>query len=84
MVRIKELIDQLPKRYNASKEIANRLNQKKIKTPYGKEYNYHGVKSVLDEKYSDSDVFDELVEIVEEKKIDEAVRLRKAKIALAN
>ena len=82
----KELLEQLPKRYNAIQKIADNLNKKRLRTPNkGKKYSYQNVWAVLNRgKHYDESVLLELINIHteffdNEKKIESIIKEAKKK-----
>lgn len=65
-MKISELIDQLPARYGAPQKIADRLNEKKVLTPYNHQYTYQNVRNSLNGDHADDNVVRELIALVKE------------------
>ncbi len=60
------LLDVFPKWFNIYKRLVDRLNEKGIKTPYGKEYTYNSVYQCVQGRWYDVNIHAELATIRKE------------------
>lgn len=79
----KELISKLPRRYGAPRIIAENLNNKGVKTKYGRKYTTPNVINALKGEHTDNAVVEELIAIVNEFKKSQTETEKRIKKALS-
>jgi hypothetical protein len=65
---ITKLLEQLPNRFGTPQKITDRLNEKRVLTPYNRQYTIQNVRNSLNGEHVDDNVILELVALVKEYK----------------
>ena len=78
-----KLIEQLPNRYGAPQKIADRLNQRHILTPYGRQYTVQNVRNSLNSEHIDNNVILEFVALVKEHRAEKLAIAKKVESVLS-